>query len=64
VENNDSNLIWSTETIGELLRRLNAKCVEHSDRGELQDGVRYAWLAGRVKDAIKEVGLDEKKESA
>lgn len=60
----DSNLIWSTETVGELLRRLNAKCAEHASRGEMQEGVRYAWLAGRVKDAIKEVGLDEKKESA
>lgn len=55
----DSSLIWSTATCGELLRRLNAKCVEHADRGELQDGVRYAWLAGMVKDAMKEVGLDK-----
>ena len=55
----DSQLIWSTATIGELLRRLNAKCVEYADRGEFEEALRYAWFAERLKDNIKEVGLDK-----
>lgn len=50
----DSQLIWSTVFIGELLRRLNAKCVEHVKRDEMEKALRYAWLAGCAKDAVKE----------
>jgi len=55
----DSQLIWSTATIGELLRRLNAKCVEHVKRIDMTEASRYARISGIVEDAMKEVGLDE-----
>lgn len=63
MESDDSNLIWSKATIGELLRRLNAKCAEHACHFDTREAMRYAWIAGRVKDAVKEVGLDKESTS-
>lgn len=55
----DSQLIWSTATIGELLRRLNVKCVECINRKDAINANRYACLSDSIKNAIKEVGLDK-----
>ena len=60
----DSNLIWSTATCGELLQRLNANCVEHVKRGDMEKASHYARISGIVEDAMKEVGLNGKKEIA
>lgn len=55
----DSNPIWSTATCGELLQRLNANCVEHVKRGDMEKASHYARISGVIKDAMKEVGLDQ-----
>lgn len=57
----DSNLIWSTATCGELLQRLNVNCVEHVKRGDMERASHYARISGVIKDAMKEVGLDKEK---
>lgn len=59
MESDDSHLIWSKATVGELLRRLNAKCVEHVKRDDMEKASHYARISGIVKNAMKEVGLDK-----
>lgn len=59
MESDDSNLIWSTATCGELLQRINAKCVEHVKRDDMEKASHYAQISRVVKNAMKEVGLDK-----
>lgn len=54
----DSHLIWSKATVGELLRRLNAKCARNASC-DMKEAHRLALLADGVKNAVKEVGLDK-----
>lgn len=59
MESDDSNLIWSKATVGELLRRLNAKCAEHACHHDIEEAMRYAMIVDCVKNAVKKVGLDK-----
>ena len=55
----DSNLIWSTATCGELLQRINEKCIDHMRRDDLVKAAYYARLSDSIQNAIKDVGLDK-----